>query len=156
MKPPFLNGSSSPVRLRVPSAKTRIDGHEVCHPQGVGEDRDAVELDLVDHPQVQASQHVEEDRRIDVALVVRAEDRAAVRDVLAANRADARARGPQRHGHAEMCRGEQAAIRPGEAPQQDAQQSAHQDEERHDDVGGDRAEEGGEEGERSRVLHVRG
>ena len=108
MKPPFLNGSSSAVRLRVPSGKIRnelperidaapasidriaasllppVDRDETAHPERAREERDRVDLVLVEdmHARVQ---RVEQDRRVDVALVVRAEHRGAVqRQVLRA------------------------------------------------------------------------
>ena len=107
MKPPFLNGSSSAVRLRVPSGKirnelpARIDaapasidriaasllrrstGMKPPMPERARQERNRVELRLVEdvHPRVQ---RVEQDRRIDVALMVGAVHRGAVeREVLA-------------------------------------------------------------------------
>ena len=113
MKPPFLNGSSSAVRLRVPSGKIRnelpdridaapasidrmrrflvapVDRHEAAHAKRARQDRNRVDLGLVEdvHARVQ---HVEQHRRIDVALVVRAVDGGAVeRQVLGAGDANA-------------------------------------------------------------------
>ena len=110
MKPPFLNGSSRPVRLRVPSGKIRnelpaadrcgagldrphrrflvppVDRDEAAQPERARQERNRVDLVLVEdvHPRVQ---RVEQHRRIDVALMVRAVDRRAVeRQVLGARR----------------------------------------------------------------------
>ena len=107
MKPPFLNGSSSSVLLRVPSGKIRnelparidsapasidriadsllppVDRNEPAHPERAREDRNLIDLVLVEdvHARVQRR---EEDRRIDVALMVAAVHGGAIeRQVLA-------------------------------------------------------------------------
>ena len=113
MKPPFLNGSRSSVRLRVPSGKDqervarrgstaapasidriaasllrRSTGMKPPIPERPRQDRNRVDLVLVEdvHPRMQ---RVEQDRRVDVALMVRAEDGGAVeRQVLGADRPD--------------------------------------------------------------------
>ena len=109
-KPPFLNGSISAVLLRVPSGKDQervagpdrsraglerphrrflvapVDRDEAAVPERARQQRDRVDLGLVEdvHPRVQRG---EEDRRIDVALMVGAVDRGAVeREVLARRR----------------------------------------------------------------------
>ena len=120
MKPPFLNGNSAPVRLRVPSGKIRnelpsrravgraLDGgqallaiaaferHEAGEIEGAHEHRQLPQLGLVEDAQTgeQFAQRVEEDRRLDVAGVVDGVDRRAVPlDVLRA--LDARANAAQ-------------------------------------------------------------
>ena len=108
MKPPFLNGRSSSVRLRVPSGKIRnelpdridrgarldrahrrflvaaVDRDEPAMPERARQHRDRVDLLLVEDVHARM-ERVEEDRRIDVALVIRAVHRGAVeRKVLGA------------------------------------------------------------------------
>ena len=90
---PFLNGSSSPVRLRVPSGNTRnekpfpsrstalierlaallaiaaLDRHEADEVEPMAEDGDLLQLRLVEDQQArqQLVQNAVEDRRLDVA-----------------------------------------------------------------------------------------
>ena len=103
MKPPFLNGRRSPVRLRVPSGKIRnelpalsdsaplrnrlhgllpvaaLDGNEAADVEHRPHDRELVELRLVEDVEAPV-QRLEQDRRIDVAFVVRAKDHGRVRE----------------------------------------------------------------------------
>ena len=140
MKPPFLKGRSSSVRLRVPSGKirnelpARIDAardvdrrqrrvavvalhrHEPAGFHHHAEHRQLAQLGLVEDVQA-AMQRPEQHRRVDVALVIGAEDDgAARRHVLAADdpvadagRAQGRAR--RRRGRARRARPSSAAAR---------------------------------------------
>ena len=101
MKPPFLNGSNSPPRLRVPSGKIRKelparsesaphsidciacsrfvarDRHEAANVEDGAHDRELVQFGLVEDVQLRM-QRPEEHRGIDVALVIGAEDDCAL------------------------------------------------------------------------------
>ena len=108
MNPPFLNGSSSPVRLRVPSGKIRnelparsdsaprgdrrhrlvaiaaFDRDEPADVEHRAHDRELAQLRLVEDVELRV-QRLEQHRRVDVALVVRAEhDRRSRGTLLAA------------------------------------------------------------------------
>ena len=105
MNPPFLNRSRCPVRLRVPSGKDQegvacakrfgstgnrcqrlvtvapVDRDESAEIEHLAHDRKLVELRLVQHVEPRV-QRFEQDRRVDVALVIRAEDHRGRRHVL--------------------------------------------------------------------------
>ena len=109
MKPPFLKGKSSSVRLRVPSGKMRnelpcadrgrghvdrgqrlvaaaaLDRHEPAGLHHHAEDRQLAQFGLEQDVQP-AMQRPVQDRRVDVALVVGAEDDGVVRRARARGR----------------------------------------------------------------------
>ena len=105
MNPPFLNGSSSPVRLRVPSGKDQervarpaarsaapfdgrqallgiaaLERNEAGQVEGLDQHRQLAQFGFVEDPQPrkQLVQRVEDDRRLDVARVVDGVNRGAV------------------------------------------------------------------------------
>ena len=123
MKPPFLNGRSSALRLRVPSGKIRkelparidsaraidrrhrrfaaiaLDRHEAAGDHHRAQHRQLRQLGLEEHVQPRV-QRLEQHRRIDVALVIRAEHHGTIaRDVLAT--ADAIADAGEAQGQAD-------------------------------------------------------
>ena len=173
MKPPFLNGSRSSVRLRVPSGKIRnelparidrapgfdrahrgflvaaVDGNEAAEPERARQDRDPVDLVLVEdvHARVQ---RLEQDRRVDVALVIRAVDGGAVeRQVLACRRRGSGCRSGQSQPHAAVA--EDSTAGPSSRTAMASSMPSGptiEDVEGDGDVGGDGADGGDDHGQR--------
>ena len=168
MKPPFLNGKSSEVRLRVPSGKIRnelpdanrlggaidrrhrrfapiaLDRHEPAGDHHRAEHRKLGQLGLEEHVQALVKR-LEQHRRIDVALVIRAEHHRAIRgNVLAAADAVADAGQPEGEADADMAGNvERRLVLETDADRQ-RDRAGEQDVEGDDDVGQYRTNGGNE------------
>ncbi len=147
MNPPFLNGSSSPVRLLVPSGKMRNEWPSLQVPGGAFDGRQALvavaafernepgqiegshehrqlpQLGLVEHaqPRKQLVQDVEDDRRLDVTRMVdRVDGRARVLDPFRLFDADADPGDREAEANTQVTRAiQQAAVAEDQRNEQD-------------------------------------
>ncbi len=168
MKPPFLNGKSSAVRLRVPSGKIRnelparidaaarsidaIDASRRSRSTGTNppatitapEHRQLRQLGLEQHVQALV-QRLEQHRRIDVALVIRAEHHRAIRgNVLAAAHAIANAGQSERQADADVAGNVERGLVLEADADRERDRTGDQDVEGNDDVGQYRTNGGNE------------
>ncbi len=167
MKPPFLNGSSAPVRLRVPSGKIRnefpsrrrlcsaidrrqalirvaaFERYESSEIERLRQDRQAAQLGLVEDPQPgkQIAQRREDDRRLDVARVIHRVDGGALAlDMFVAVDAHRDAAEEHPEPHAPLADAKEHRRIPDQDRQEHERRADQQDVEGDGGVGRDRAQ----------------
>ena len=131
-----------------------VDRDEATEPEGACQNRDLIDLVLIKdvHPRVQ---RVEEHRRVDVALMIRAEHGGAVeRNVFGAFDPETDAAEEQADSDAEVAQDVKQALPAERQRQQHADRSGDQHVKRNSDVGGGGAES--DDDHRNGIIAARG